>query len=552
MTSRLLSLLFILAAFNLSAQVSPTKYWVQFIDKAGSPYSINSPEEFLSAKAIERRQKQNIAIKENDLPVNPNYVDSVVSKGVQALYCSKWLNGMVVYTTDSSLIDQINALPFVQGTRPVAKKPKPDSNNHKFGTPKSLDGIVPDFSKGAYGDALNQIDMIGGLPLHEQGYRGEGMVIAVLDAGFDNVNELAVFDKMFAEGRWLGGKDFVDGDNDIFGHHGHGTNCLSIMAADLENEMIGTAPDASYWLLRTEDGGSEYLIEEYNWVAGAEFADSVGADIISSSLGYTTFDDSTHDHSYANMDGNTTPITRGADIAASKGILVVNSAGNSGSNSWYYIGAPADGDSVLAIGATDEFAIYVDFSSKGPSYDGRVKPNVVAKGFQTTIVNVGDGVIIRGNGTSFSCPVISGMAACLWQANRTKTNMEVFQAIEESAAHYDDPNEFYGYGLPNFSWANMLLKGIKPSDITQSELITVGPSPFDDGFTSSFYSAEAQWAIIQLTDMNGHLFVNEPCDLLYGGYYETTITGLQSLSQGVYVLAIITRDKTYYRKLFKQ
>lgn len=549
------SIVFTFAALSLSAQISPSKYWIQFTDKNNSPYSINSPEEYLSTRAIERRKKQNIPIKENDLPVNPSYIDSIKAKGAQVLYSSKWFNGVVIYTSDSLIVEAVDNLPFVSGNVPLARKPKDASSIDKFDEvdlTKSFDGIAPEFSSGAYGDALNQINMIGGLPLHEQGYRGEGMVIAVLDAGFDKVNLHSVFNQMFAEGRWLGGKDFVDGDNNVFAHHGHGTNCLSIMAADQKGDMIGTAPDASYWLIRTEDGGSEYLIEEYNWLAGAEFADSVGVDIINSSLGYTTFDESTQNHSYADMDGNTTPITRAADIAASKGILVVNSAGNSGSGSWYYIGAPADGDSVLAIGATDEFANYVDFSSKGPSYDGRVKPNVVAKGYQTTIVNVWDGSIIQGNGTSFSGPVIAGISACLWQANPDKTNMEVLHAIEKSAAHYNDPNEFYGYGLPNLSLANMILKGVEPENISKSELIFTSPNPFDGEFTTHFYSAEAEWAVIQLTDMNGHTFVNQACNLLYGGYYETTIKGLENLSQGIYIVAIRTQNKTYYSKLLKR
>lgn len=539
-----------LAAF---AQPIKHKYWVQFTDKNNSPYSIEAPEQFLSQKAIERRQRQNIAIVQNDLPVNPSYVDSITNMGAQVLHRSKWFNGVTIYTDSLTLLEVLD-LSFVQNYKPLTRKTKNIAVTSKYGTIEQFKGLQGETKQflDNYGIALNQIEMIGGLPLHAQGYRGEGMVIAVLDAGFENINNMSVFDKMFQEGRILGMRDFVSGGTNVIGHHNHGTHVLSTMAADLPGQMIGTAPDASYWLIRTEEGGSELLIEEYNWAAGAEFADSVGADIINSSLGYTTFDDATQNHTYADMDGNTTPVTNAADLAASKGILVVTSAGNSGASSWYYISAPADGDSVLAVGAVDSAGVYASFSSRGPAHDGRVKPNVAAKGAATTIASSWDGSIVTGNGTSFAGPVIAGMAACLWQANPTVTNMELFDFIQRSSSQFQDPDDKLGFGIPNFSLAHLELNRIQVADFNDSQLVHVSPNPFDDNFTVHFYSSDEQYAVFQLCDMTGKLLINKNCDMLGSAYYQTTFDGFENLSQGIYVLAIRTNKRTYYTKLLKQ
>ncbi len=546
-------LLFVLfGAITTIAQENTKKYWIQFTDKDNSPYSIETPEDFLTQRAIDRRQKQGIEIKWNDLPVNPFYVDSITDKGANVLYRSRWFNGVTI-ETDSITLTKILALPFVNNYKPLTKKTHHQSTS-KFddiGIPKNIPG-EPKFDQSDYGTALNQIAMIGGLPLHVQGMRGNGMVIAVLDAGFENINNMSVFDKMFQQGRLLGMRDFVSGGSNVIGHHNHGTHVLSTMAADLPGQMIGTAPDASYWLLRSEEGGSELIIEEYNWAAAAEFADSVGADIINSSLGYTTFDDTTQNHTYADMDGNTTPVTIAADLAASKGMLVVTSAGNKGSSPWYYISAPADGDSVLAVGAVDTLGFYASFSSRGPSYDGRIKPNVAAKGYQTTISSAWDGSIITGNGTSFSSPVIAGMSACLWQANPDITNMELFDAIHHSASQYHTPDDKLGFGIPNFSTANLYLNNIQVADYNDSQLVHVSPNPFSDSFTMHFYSATDQYGVFQLSDLTGKLLLEEVCDMLGGAYYQTTFDGFQGLNQGIYIFAVRTNEKTYYTKLMKK
>jgi hypothetical protein len=300
--------------------------------------------------------------------------------------------------------------------------------------------------------------MLNGIALHDLGYDGMGMTIAVLDAGFTNTNTIPAFSYLWNNNRILGYKDFVSPQApNLFSSHTHGTSVLSTMGAYLPGDMVGTAPQASYWLLRSEDGATEYLVEELNWVSAAEFADSVGADIINSSLGYTTFDNPAQDHTYQDMNGNTTPVTIGADKAVSKGMIVVNSAGNSGGSSWQYIGAPADGDSVFSIGAVNSIGAYVSFSSTGPTSDGRTKPDVVAQGSGTTIINAGTGNVSTGSGTSFSSPVTAGMVSCLWQAHPNRRNTEILEAIRQSGSLAGNPDQQLGWGIPNYLTAHNLL-----------------------------------------------------------------------------------------------
>lgn len=533
-------------------QINAKQYWFQFTDKANTPYALDNPSQFLSQRALARRARQNIQLDSSDLPVDPAYVQAVLDEGAFYLTHSKWFNSVSVAVLNDDIRDSILDLPFVQGGLPVAKRPGDSPKDDKFSpllTAKSLNS--DEFTDTDYGDSFNQIDMIGGVALHNQGYRGEGMLIAVLDAGFTNVNQFPVFDSLMADGRFLGGWDFVDQDNTVFENHSHGQSVLSTMAGYVPGSFIGTAPKASYLLLRTEEAGSETQIELDYWVAGAEYADSAGADIINSSLGYTTFDGHDFDFSYSDLDGNTVRGTIGADMAASKGILVVNSAGNSGDKPWQYIGAPSDGDSVLAIGAVGGDRIRASFSSTGPSADGDVKPNVCAQGFQAAIVN-GSGSISGGNGTSFAGPIIAGMAACLWQANHdSASNMDIFHAIQQSADRFNNPDDFYGYGIPNFAKANLMLKDINPSDEDESELLTPYPNPFQDSFKGTFYSSSRQNVLVRLVNNLGQEIrrfetIAQPKS---GVVFE--ISGLQDLAEGIYTLHIEADSGKYFEKLVK-
>lgn len=548
---------FLFLALNSFSQIAPSRYVVRFTDKTGSPFSINSPEEFLSERALHRRAVQNIEITENDLPVNQNYIDSVVATGAQVLNRSKWFNSVTIRATDSTQIDAINALPFVVNVSSVAFSQIPTDNyRDKFQveTESMNKDLVasPALNDASYGMGLNQITMLNGVQLHEAGFRGQGMWIAVLDAGFSAADILQVFDSLRNENRIIATKDFVEGDDNVFGHSTHGTMVLSTMAGNMPGDLIGTAPKASYLLLRSEESASEYIIEEYNWASAAEFADSAGADVINSSLGYTDFNDALQNHTYADLDGNTTPVARAADIAASKGILVVNSAGNEGDSPWFHISSPADADSVLAVGAVDPFGDYVSFSGKGYSSDGRIKPNVVAQGRDAAIVSAATGAIITGNGTSFSGPIIAGMATCLWQANGSLTNMQVLHAIEQSAHQFSNPDSLMGYGIPNFAIANLILSNRLPTDLAKDELLTVYPSPFEGELTAVFYSALDQPTEVRLTAADGReLYLREE-------FFRRNTSNimrlplLENFAQGVYTFSVTTPGKVYYKKVLKK
>lgn len=534
-----------------SAQSGPKQYWIQFTDKTNTPFSITQPLEFLSQRALDRRVTQGISLNETDLPVDPVYIQAVLDEGTSYLTHSKWMNSVSVHIPDSATLNSVLALPFVVNHVAVGKTEKPSEPHDKleFEISAKVGSGIEDIEDD-YGLAFNQIDMLGGLNLHQSGYMGQGKLIAVLDAGFPNVDVLSVFDSLHINNRLVSKWDFVERNDSVYNDHPHGTMVLSTMASYAPGLMIGTAPQASYILLRTEDAGTEYPIEEDYWVAGAEYADSAGADIINSSLGYTTFLNPIFDHTYADLDGNTTHSAIGADFAASKGILVVNSAGNSGASAWQYIGTPADGDSVLAIGAVDADGNIADFSSLGPSADGDIKPNVCAQGQQAAIINE-SGNAVLGNGTSFAGPIMAGMAACLWQAYPALTNMEIFHSIQESAHKYNNPDEFFGYGIPNFAMANLILSGFSPANLDESELFPIYPNPFTDQIDGAFYSSNKQDLVIQLVNNLG-----QEMDRMEGTVGETCavtfqFTGLQSLAEGIYHVQVESECGKYQQKLVK-
>ncbi len=538
------------------AQVAPSKYYIQFTDKDDSPFSVNDPSEYLSQRAIERRALHNIPIDVRDLPVNPQYLQAVRDAGAAILNPTKWLNGVTIETSNPAVIEAIAALPFVQGVMkspviPSGSNEKPFFMHEYFDVEAPAgDIIMKDVSFYDYGNAYNQIGMIGGDQIHELGYRGQGIVIGVLDSGFDNADELAIFDSLWNDQRVLATRDFVSGGPITFNKHYHGTMVLSTMAGNLPGTLVGTAPEASYLLLRTEDAGSEYLIEEYNWVSGAEYADSAGANVLNTSLGYSTFDEASQNHTYEDMDGNTTPITIGADIAASKGLIVVNSAGNSGGSSWYYITAPADGDSVFTIGAVNAMGIPASFSSHGPTFDGRIKPNVVAQG-EGTYVASPDGSFFFGNGTSFSSPVIAGMMACLLQGNPDMNNMELINAVQESGSLAGSPDNTMGYGIPDFMAAHNILTVIDADEGSLLTIMNVYPNPFSTWVDLALRSEQNAQAYLSIADMTGRTVFEEQRSLVQGQNM-IRINGLQEVPAGVYFLRLESGNAVFTTKLVKR
>ncbi len=446
-------------SFSLIAQQTPKKYWVGFKDKANSAFSVEEPESFLSARALERRQKHGIAIIENDLPVNSVYLSRLEEKGAIIHNTSKWLNGTSVIATDS-IIALISNLPFIVEIKYVGKHHEGKLALRRSG--KKRDTISDYLSlESRYGYAETQISTLRGAYLHEQSFQGEGMMIGVLDGGFSNVDIMPFFDSLRHHNRLLYQRDFVEGDDYVYESSSHGSQVLSVMGANVPGFMVGTAPNATYVCLKSEDTKGEYLIEEINWVAALEYADSLGVDIVNSSLGYTVFHDSKMNYEYEDLNGKTAIASRGADIAFTKGMIVINSAGNEGNSEWKYIDVPADGINVLSVGATNFDGKRARFSSIGPSPDGRIKPEIVAPGKGVTVASTYSMKVNRANGTSFSSPLIAGLVACLWQAFPNKTNREIMDAVIQSSSQYGIPDEELGYGIPNFYEAFQLLS-LKP------------------------------------------------------------------------------------------
>ncbi|MCK5823410.1 MAG: S8 family serine peptidase [Bacteroidales bacterium] len=539
-----------LCNINIYAQVSPNKYVISFTDKNNNQYSVNQPNEFLSQRAIERRIKQDIDIVENDLPITSAYVDSLQKLGLTILNKSKWFNSLTIFSTDSLLLDTIENISFIKNLKKSSSIHKKNYDYNKFFCKrKKVDysSLNNKIGVSKYGYSENQIKMLNGHVLHNNGNQGQGMQIAVIDAGFYHVNSLPAFDSLLLNNQILGTKDFVDGGSSVYEDHSHGMSVLSILAGNVPYIFIGTAPKAKYWLLRSEDASTESLIEEENWASAAEFADSVGADVISCSLGYSVFDDAAQNHTYADMDGKTTRISRAANIATSKGILVVNSAGNEGNKLWKYLTAPSDADSVLCVGAVDKNGDYASFSSTGPTYDGRIKPNIVSQG-KNTVFQAGDGLFYEGNGTSFSTPIIAGLAACLWQAHPTVNNMEIFNAIVQSSNQYHNPDNITGFGIPDFGKANLFLDY---NDSGKENIISVYPNPFIDVLNFDFYSIDNDNIEIELYNILGQKISFNKHNLAFTSYNKIQIN-FNSLENGIYFLRVASKDKFYTKKVIKQ
>ncbi|MFA6129003.1 MAG: S8 family serine peptidase [Bacteroidales bacterium] len=548
-----LLIIMVLLSIQARPQTAPGKYWVQFTDKINTPFTISQPGDFLSDRALQRRARYNISITEQDLPVDPAYPDSLARMGVTVLNRSKWFNAVTIATSDTAVLSQIRQLSFVRQLKSVRTIKTSQSKNDKFSSEflsLSRSTNQTDTTVLQYGQASRQTGMLNGHILHNQGFQGEGMIIAILDAGFRNANTNHVFDSLWIHNQVLGNWDFVSNKPMAFDEHNHGAQVMSIMGGNLPSQFVGSAPKASYFLLRTEDAGSEYPVEEDNWVSGAEYADSAGADLINSSLGYSIFDNPAMNHTYAEMDGNTTRVTIAADIACSKGILVVSSAGNEGSTAWHYITAPADADSILTIGAVDSLGRYAYFSSTGPTYDRRIKPDVSGQGLYTALVNT-DGNVIRGSGTSFSSPLICGLTACLWQANRSLSPMEIIRALQESASQSINPDSLLGYGLPNFGKALFLIQGIDPIKLDSESLFRVYPNPFTDRLVVDFYSHDRQDISIELMNSVGTLLYVKPVEVGYTSINRIEIYEFENLSDGVYFLRINTKKARHGQRIVK-
>ena len=483
--------LFLLATFLpasfAAAQPAPVdsrKYLVCLKDKANTPYSLNNPSQFLSHRSVQRRLKQGISLTERDLPVNSAYADAIRQAGATVRYTSRWLNAALVEATPATL-ETILRLPFVKGLErkeALAAVQLPAggqiSGGQSVAGPTKHGQLISQSEPPLrYGPSIDQAAMIGADQMHQQGYRGEGMLVAVLDAGFRNVDQDSHFRHLFTNNQLVSTFDFVRCEPGVYEDSDHGAQVLGTMAGFEESKLVGTAHQARYILLRTEDASSESRVEEVNWLMAAEYADSAGVDVINSSLGYNTFDDPSQNYVYADLNGDKALITRAADWAAAVGILVVNSAGNEGANRWQYITAPADGDSVLAVASVNRNQVRAPSSSKGPSADGRVKPELAALGSGAVVGVSAAGNVVTSGGTSFSAPVLAGMATGFWQAHPQLTNMQVIDFLIRSASQYARPDSLLGYGIPHFVRASLLVG----QEEKREENFFVYPNPLAEG-----------------------------------------------------------------------
>lgn len=460
---KFLPLLIVCISISLGSRAQLNRYIIRLTDKGFNPYSISNPSAYLSQRAIDRRTRYNIAIDSTDLPVTPNYIDSIRLAGnVTIINISKWLNQVAIQTTDHVALNKISTFPFVNATIPIASKMPERPVNKQLDVP----GLNPGNSNNIiqttndyynYGQSFGQVKIHNGNFLHNHGFRGEGMQMAVLDAGFYHYLSLPTFDSIRNNNQVLGTWDFVANEASVDEDYYHGMQCLSTIAANLPGTFVGTAPKTSFYLFRTEDVSSEYPIEEQNWAAAVEKADSLGVDVTSTSLGYTQFDDASLNYAYADMNGNTTISARASDLASKKGMLVVAAAGNEGNNSWHYIATPSDADSNLCVAAVNTAGQVAGFSSYGPSSDGQTKPAVAAVGVNAIVANLTSGQPDYNSGTSFACPNMAGITTCLWQAFPEYNNMTIIDALEASGTKYNAPDNRVGFGIPDAKKAFVIL-----------------------------------------------------------------------------------------------
>lgn len=454
--------LYYIAFLLLSATVfgQQEDAWVYFTDKPDAGYYLANPLEMLSQKALDRREAQGIALDIADVPVHEDYIAQIEDfPGITVMAKSKWLNCVHVRGTEGD-INSLTAFGFVDSIDFANKLLNTPGRPFAITQPQSVNKIMETMADFSYGNASNQIQMLNGHLLHQQDFTGEGMTIAVLDNGFPGVDTTQPFQRLFDNNLILGGYNFVSGSDFVYTGGDHGTMVLSTIGGYTEDQLVGTAPDAFYYLFVTEDTAGENPVEESYWVEAAEMADSLGVDVINTSLGYFWYDNASYNYSYEDMDGQTAFITRGANVAFTRGMLCVTSAGNSANTGHPNIGVPADAPNTLTVGAVDQNEFYAAFSSLGPTSDGRVKPDVMARGVASAISNV-QGGITAANGTSFSSPITAGLVACLWQALPELTNAEILQIVRQSADRYNFPNAQFGYGIPDFAMALNIGLGVK-------------------------------------------------------------------------------------------
>ncbi|HBK89497.1 MAG: S8 family peptidase [Cyclobacteriaceae bacterium] len=533
----------LLCAISTMAQTN--RYMVFFRDKSNTPYSIAQPQSFLSAKAIARRNHSGVSVNADDLPVNPTYVAQVKATGAKAFFTSKWFNGVLVEASPG-LIATIAAFPFVSRTELVAP-------GHKLvGGRKSNKFAQLNASAGA--DAETQFTLAGIVDMQADGFKGKGIMISILDAGFPGINngQLA-FQPVIADGRVLTTQDFIGNSGNVYQYDAHGTEVFSVIGArqgywkcDVNcgpYNYVGAAPEATFNFFVTEDVSSEYRIEEYNWTFAAEKADSAGTDIIQSSLGYNTFDDPSMDYKITQLDGKTAVITRAAGMARDRGIIVVVSAGNEGQSAWRYITSPADADGILAVGAVNTLGAKAGFSSVGPTADGRIKPDVMAMGVNTQVIlpNAQPGV---NGGTSFASPIVAGLMAGMLQAFPERKPAELIEAIKISARQGSAPDNNFGFGIASYTAARNYLK----SKSAYTEVLLY-PNAVRNVFQLSFRDLPEGTIVLSFFDMAGRQLLTNTTTMTWE--LDPLLIDVAELLPGSYILKVQAGGKTFSLRFMK-
>jgi len=537
MKNTVLIIVLLLSAFGYTQEEA----WVYFKDKPNSQYYFANPLQMLSQRALNRRAIQNIPLDLKDVPIHQPYVDQITATpGIAVKASSKWMNCLHIQGAQV-VIQTLSSLSFVDHVsfaNTSLNRLGKTANTNNFSTiNKELETQV----NYNYGTSGNQIQMLNGNYLHQQNYTGSGKVIAILDAGFPGVDIVSPFQRLRDNNQILGGYNFVDRSANFYAMNSHGTQVLSTMGGYVENQLVGTAPDASYYLFVTEDSASETPLEESLWVEAAEMADKLGADVINSSLGYFDFDNPNYNYTYTNMNGTTAFCSKGANIAFTRGMVVVVSAGNSGNTGNPHISAPADATNAFTVGAVNSARNYASFSSIGPSFDGRIKPDVMAQG-QLAVVAMPSGAVATNNGTSFSGPIIAGMVASFWQAFPNLTNARIVQLIKESSDRFSNPNAQYGYGIPNFQLA---LNNALANNQFNLEGFSVYPNPVNEEVTFSFPSNGVSRQI-SIYNSLGQEVINEI------SFNQLQVISLQSIENGIYFYKITSANDTLTGKLIKK
>ncbi len=547
------------SAIGVKAQTGYA-FRISFADKVGSLTYADSLQ-FLSQKALDRRSAQGIALNPTDLPLVKAYVDSAMLK-LNALKLhnrSKWFNQIVAITYDSARIIDVLNLPFVSSVKLVAIYANYSQKNsvisqlsaRKFA--EVTTNILNNSSQKTLGDtsyysnSYRQITINNGDFLHDQGLKGEGMTIAVLDAGFRFANQHTQFDSLNNSGRLLSTYSFVRDTTDVYTTiNDHGTNVAGLIAAQDSGSYIGSAINANMHLLVTEDELSEQPIEEDNWLSGAEYADSVGADIINGSLGYNEFDAPHASYTWQNdLTGNKTQIAQAANMAVSKGIFTCLAQGNSGMAVWHYMLTPADADSAYSVGSVDSFKQWSD-SGYGPNADGQTKPNGMAMGKRVSLVG-GNGLIGTANGSSFASPLIAGMVACLWQGCPTKTESEIRHLVMQVSDRFTSPTYIHGFGIPNFELAYNIATGIDEFELKHKTNFQVYPNPTNGSFSIRVKQTFLPYDF-ELYDAGGRKVGS--LENINNFVYENQL--LNNLPTGTYFIRLNSNGRIEQTKLIKQ